>query len=120
MKIARDELATTNPATDAICFHFQQCAEKYLKAYLIFHGEEYPRKHDIGFIVRQCAKIDARFNDLTQIGAGSLTKYAVGVRYDEEYFPTLDETQQALDQAKAIRAFVLQRFKEKGFVPKSE
>lgn len=35
LKVARDELATLEPATDAVCFHCQQCAEKYLKAYLI-------------------------------------------------------------------------------------
>ena len=30
-KTGRDEMATENPATDTICFHMQQCAEK-LKA----------------------------------------------------------------------------------------
>ena len=29
LKIGRDELVTEDPATDAICFHMQQCAEKY-------------------------------------------------------------------------------------------
>jgi HEPN domain-containing protein len=28
LKIGRDELVTEDPATDAICFHMQQCAEK--------------------------------------------------------------------------------------------
>jgi len=36
LKIARDEIQTKEPATDAICFHAQQCVEKYLKAFLVF------------------------------------------------------------------------------------
>jgi len=27
LKIAKDEILTENPATDAICFHAQQCVE---------------------------------------------------------------------------------------------
>ena len=39
LKIGIDELATDKPVTDAICFHMQQCCEKYLKAFLIFNGD---------------------------------------------------------------------------------
>jgi len=38
LKIAKDELNTPDPFTNAICFHCQQCVEKYLKAYLTFLG----------------------------------------------------------------------------------
>ncbi len=38
LKIGKDELVTVDPATDAICFHMQQGAEKYLKAFLVFQG----------------------------------------------------------------------------------
>ncbi len=34
LKTAKDELETDKPATDTVCFHTQQCVEKYLKAYL--------------------------------------------------------------------------------------
>lgn len=40
LKTAKDELATDDPATDAVCFHAQQFVEKYLKAYLVFNGIE--------------------------------------------------------------------------------
>lgn len=33
LKTAKDELATPKPATDTVCFHAQQCVEKYLKAF---------------------------------------------------------------------------------------
>lgn len=35
LKTAKGEFSTKNPVTDTICFHCQQCVEKYLKAYLI-------------------------------------------------------------------------------------
>ena len=31
LKIGRDEMQTEHPATDMVCFHMQQCVEKYLK-----------------------------------------------------------------------------------------
>ena len=39
LKIGKDEMLTDRPATDAVCFHMQQCVEKYLKAFLIFNWE---------------------------------------------------------------------------------
>jgi HEPN domain-containing protein len=31
LKIGKDEINFNDPATDAICFHMQQCIEKFLK-----------------------------------------------------------------------------------------
>ena len=36
-----------NQPTDSICFHAQQCAEKYLKALLTFQGIDFTKTHDI-------------------------------------------------------------------------
>ncbi len=33
--------------TDAVCFHAQQCAEKYMKALLVFRGTDFPKTHDL-------------------------------------------------------------------------
>ena len=32
---------------DTICFHAQQCAEKYLKALLVFYEADFPKTHDL-------------------------------------------------------------------------
>lgn len=29
------------------CFHFQQAAEKMLKAFLLFHNQRFPKSHDL-------------------------------------------------------------------------
>lgn len=47
LKTGRDELQTEKPATDTVACHAQQCAEKYLKAFLVFHGVAFGRTHDL-------------------------------------------------------------------------
>jgi HEPN domain-containing protein len=36
---------------DIICFHAQQAAEKYLKAYLVFLEQEFPKTHALEDLV---------------------------------------------------------------------
>ncbi len=38
---------------DAVCFHAQQCAEKYLKARLIEEGLPVTRTHDLEILLNQ-------------------------------------------------------------------
>ena len=49
MKIGKDEMETDEPVTDMVCFHMQQCCEKYLKVFLIFYGQEYRGDTTSGF-----------------------------------------------------------------------
>ena len=43
----REALATDEPNWDAVCFHAQQCIEKYLKGLLQHQGTDPPRTHDL-------------------------------------------------------------------------
>ena len=47
LKVARREGQTADQVYDAVCFHAQQCAEKYLKAWLEEHNIAFPRIHDL-------------------------------------------------------------------------
>jgi len=75
LKIGKDEMHTQNPATDAICFHMQQCVEKYLKAYLIYFGKEIRKTHDIAELISKCAEVDKDFIDLLSPEIVDLTDY---------------------------------------------
>ncbi len=44
-----------NPNYDGVCFHCQQCAEKYLKARLIEAGIAFARTHDLPFCTKESA-----------------------------------------------------------------
>ena len=37
--------------TDTVGFHAQQCVEKYIKAFLVLKGIDFPRTHDIERLV---------------------------------------------------------------------
>jgi len=55
-------MKSESPATDAVCFHMQQCIDKYLKAYLIFNGKEIRKTHDLAELISNCVEIDESFN----------------------------------------------------------
>jgi len=43
----REFRARKNPYYDGVCFHAQQCAEKYLKAFLQEHDQDIPKIHKL-------------------------------------------------------------------------
>jgi HEPN domain-containing protein len=65
--------------TDTVCYHAQQCVEKYLKALLVFRGTVFPKTHDIHELrallpPKLRPKLDSKVQD-------RLTKYATVRRY---------------------------------------
>ncbi len=115
-KAGKDEFESQEPATYTICFHTQQRVEKYLKAYLIFHNKEITKTHDIATLIRECAEIDSEFNSLFDLDIDELTEYAVEIRYVEYfYFPTIEETQDAIIKDDKVRHFVINKLIEKGY-----
>ncbi len=116
LKIAKDEIITTNPATDMICFHSQQSCEKYLKCFLIYNNKEIKKTHNISELIMECKKIDSEFQKLFDNNIDKLTDYAIEIRYPEDiYFPDLDEANEAIALAEEVREFVLKKLKIKDF-----
>jgi HEPN domain-containing protein len=108
LKIGKDELETKEPATDAICFHMQQCVEKFLKGYLVFYESEIEKTHDIAAILQKCIIKNNSFIELRELGIDELTPYGTTIRYpDDFYMPELDETLRAIKLADTTRNFVL-------------
>lgn len=66
-----------------ITFHSQQCAEKYLKGFLVFHNIDFPYTHNITTLIDLCSNIDESFEELRD--AEFLTSYATANRYPGEY-----------------------------------
>ena len=65
-----------------VAYHAQQCAEKYLKGYLVLSGIDFPYTHDIERLLSLCASAGASTDTLTE--AAELTPYAVLARYPGE------------------------------------
>lgn len=110
LKIARNTLETmTEPPLDTVCFHAQQCAEKYLKSFLAYHEIEFPLTHELGDLALLCSTIDKDFQEFVP-KAKVLIPYAVEIRYPEiELEPSLEDTEIALGIAEEIKIFVLER-----------
>jgi len=118
LKAGKGELSSENPATDTVCFHAQQCAEKYLKGYLILSGIEIEKTHHIGKILNRCKEQDDEFSILLENGANKLTAYAVELRYPDDYYmPDVEETRAAMEIAEGVKRFVLRKMSELGFEP---
>jgi HEPN domain-containing protein len=94
------------------CFHSQQAAEKYLKAYLTQRQVEFPKTHSIGEILNLVGKVDKELADIL-LPAAALTPYGVDFRYPgDSPEPTQEETDEALVLARQVADAVTSRLKE--------
>lgn len=86
---------------DTACFHCQQAAEKYLKAFLAWHNCEIPKTHDIEELLLICSE---RHDSLKKIDfpAEELSSYAVEMRYDSEFWPDRETAKLALEQVEKL------------------
>jgi len=102
-----------SPPFGIICFHCQQCAEKYLKAYLTANSREFEKTHDIEDLVLICSKIDGEFERLLEKGL-HLTPYAVATRYPGFMDREMNEPKavEALKICEEIRNFVSEKLKK--------
>ena len=98
--------------TDTVCFHAQQCVEKYLKAFLVALGIAIPRTHDIETLT-ELVPPHAR-PSLTVEQQRELTGYATTLRYPGPYEPvTLSEAKEAVKLARRVRREVRKRLEKK-------
>lgn len=65
---------------DNICWSCQQSAEKYLKGYLIRHGLEFPRRHDLVQLRNLCTGNDPDFSLIVNAIA-TLDQFGTDIRY---------------------------------------
>jgi HEPN domain-containing protein len=72
--------ARNRPNYDAVCFHAQQTAEKYLKAWLQEVGKTIPRIHNLVDLASLCIEVDPTFSIIEQKLRG-LDGYAVRATY---------------------------------------
>jgi HEPN domain-containing protein len=80
---SRESRARKSPNFDAVCFHAQQCAEKYLKAILQEAGVQFGRTHHL------IALLDLLLTDfpsweLLRPQLQNLNIYSVSIRYPGE------------------------------------
>lgn len=107
--VAAEHIMTLeHPPYDTVCFHAQQCAEKYLKGFLTFHEVYFPKTHsleDLAALGKDAApSLEADIEDVE-----ILSGYGVAVRYpDETYYDIPEEDAlEAIGLAKKVKGVVL-------------
>lgn len=112
LRTAEIVLSSQDPPTDTICFHAQQCAEKYLKSYLTSKDITIEKTHDLTRINNICIGIDPDFEELSDI-AELLSGYAVEIRYPGDFIEcSIEEAEKAVEMAKALKDFVLRKLND--------
>ncbi len=92
---------------NAITFHCQQAAEKYIKAFLVWHEIDFPKTHDLEELL-DLAETSNRDLAASLRDVIVLTPYGVELRYPgDRPDATPDEAHEAVDLARQVRDAVL-------------
>jgi len=92
---------------DVICFHCQQCIEKYLKAFLTSHNVQFPKSHDLVTLRNLASEIDGSFELIKDL-VKPLIEYAVQFRYPGEE-ANRKEAQRAIKIMEEARNFIREK-----------
>jgi len=71
---------TVSPLPNLICFHCQQCAEKYLKARLYEAGIDFPKTHDLWSLLKLVLPVEPLW-ELARSSLRLLNEYSINFRY---------------------------------------
>jgi HEPN domain-containing protein len=107
LRACRHLLAGGAEHAENVTFHAQQAAEKYLKAFLVWHQVEFPKTHDIARLIElvgSCGEALAA----AVADAALLTPYGVEYRYPGEYPEvSLPDAERSAQIAAAVREQVV-------------
>ena len=93
---------------EIICYHCQQAAEKYLKAFLAFNNAHIIKTHDLLFINNSCKQIDSSFDQIEN-ECLYLNDFSVNIRYPYPMDLRIEDMDFALKHASSIKTFVKDR-----------
>ncbi len=90
---------------DTVCFHAQQCVEKYLKAQLTYLSIDFPKIHDVGELIRL---LPPHLQPAISVADQErLTDYVVEARYPGDWEPiTRAEAEEMVTLARKVRQAV--------------
>lgn len=111
-RTARHLLESGEDYAYGVTFHAQQAAEKYIKAFLVWHQIEFKKTHDIAILLESAAMVVPEISQ-TLAEATELTPYGVEYRYPGDY---PDVT--AVDAENSFRLATLVRMEIRNRLPR--
>lgn len=100
-------IGSNSPYHAQICFHFQQAAEKYLKAFIVAHELEFQKSHDLLGLLNVCLTKEPSLATIKE-ECLLLNRFYIDTRYPV-HWPTnygKEESSQAISAAGKIGAAV--------------
>ena len=106
-----------SPYYAQICFHYQQAAEKYLKAFIVFHELEFKKIHDLVVLLNSCCSKEPSLSELEK-DCNFLNGFYNDTRYPVHWFTnyTKDEALKAQQAALNIANIIKKQLKKDGYV----
>lgn len=105
-RLAASRLTSLGGPYSIVCFHYQQAAEKYLKASLGAHRVVFPRTHDLTALAGLGLAVLPELHRIASRLA-TLQPYAVQVRYDDVFNPGAEEAREAGQIVEDVRDVVM-------------
>ena len=100
------------PVYDAICFHTQQCIEKYMKALLQENNIEFEKVHDLGILLEKSKgfipSLEKHKEKLIE-----LSSFAVEIRYPG-IRATKEEAENSISIMRKIRKIIKEHLVQSG------
>lgn len=109
-RVAKREMEAEPPSFNAVCFHAQQCVEKYFKAVLQENEVAFQKIHDLEVLLDQCLSFIPELEKLRE-DAQKLNVFAVEVRYPGFDAQRKDAREALLSMERAVK--VLKRYFKK-------
>lgn len=104
----REHRVKSNPNYDAVCFHAQQCVEKYLKGRLFDADVSFRKTHDLLNLLEDILTIEPSWTNLEE-SLTELTIFAVAYRYPG-FSATKEQSAKSVENCRLIRGLVRQSF----------
>lgn len=107
LEMARRALEPGQPLPEMACYHAQQCAEKYLKGYLIAHSVSFRFVHDLIYLTQLCMAHDPTFEKLMP-AIEILDEYGATTRYPMEgsVEPDIEAAKEAIRLTEQVATLV--------------
>ncbi len=100
----RELQVSIEPNYDAVCFHAQQCVEKYLKAKLQESNIKFGKIHDLPTLLDLILPIEPTWDTL-RADLQALTAFAVAYRYPGDEADE-SEAREAVERCEKVRELV--------------
>ena len=89
---------------EIICYHCQQCAEKYLKALTEHLGKEIEKTHDLGNLATTISE-NLTVPQNVLVSCAKLTQYGVKIRYPQEFGISENHVKAAIADMETVRTW---------------